>query len=481
MQIELEQQDKHRWIIKKKGPMRVPGLVFSNSRLIRSLRDDQSLHQVANVAMLPGIVGHSLAMPDVHWGYGFPIGGVAAFDMDEGIISPGGVGYDINCGCRLMTTRLSADRIASHTKKLVSSLFESIPSGVGSTGEIRLSGKDLKNVAVQGAAWAIKNGLGTEEDLDRTEDHGTMQGADPSVLSKRALERGVRQLGTLGSGNHFLEIQVVDAIYDEVTARSYNLFKGQVTILIHTGSRGFGHQICDDFLKEMSSVFHKQKRPFDLPDRQLAFASINSDLGRRYLSAMACATNYAWANRQILMHWAKETLLRSLSLTPVELGMNLLYDVCHNIAKKEYHDIRGKRIGLCVHRKGATRSLPPGHALLPAIFQGSGQPVLIPGDMGTFSYVMAGAENALKQTFGSCCHGAGRVLSRSQAKKTAHGRSIRNELENKGIHVLSRGKKTLMEEMPEAYKDISQVVEVVHGAGLANRVARMRPLGVIKG
>jgi tRNA-splicing ligase RtcB len=479
MEIKLEKLDDYRWLIPKTGPMRVPGLIFSNNELMKAVKEDQSLTQVANVATLPGIVGHSMAMPDIHWGYGFPIGGVAAFDMDEGIVSPGGVGYDINCGCRLITTLLRADEIRPIIKDLISALFKNIPTGVGSTGPLQLSKKDEARVAVQGAAWAVKKGFGKTEDLDKTEDRGAMEGADPSLLSERAMKRGKDQLGTLGAGNHFLELQVVEKIFDDKKARAYSLFEGQVTVFIHTGSRGFGHQICDDFLKEMS--MNIQKESFDLPDRQLACARLKSDLGRRYLSAMACAANYAWANRQILMHWTHETLLKTLSIKPEGLGMNLLYDVCHNIAKKELHTVAGNQVMLCVHRKGATRSLPPGHPLLSQVYRDAGQPVLIPGSMGTYSYVLAGTEEAMAQSFGSTCHGAGRVLSRAKANKKAKGRAIHRELEDIGIFVQSKGKRTLKEEMPEAYKDISQVVEVVHQAGLAKKVARLRPLGVIKG
>lgn len=479
MHIKLEQIDQYRWLIPKTGPMRVPGLIFSNSELIKAVIEDQSLIQVANVAALPGIVGHSLAMPDIHWGYGFPIGGVAAFDLDEGIISPGGVGYDINCGCRLMTTKLQANEIRPLIKDLTLALFRNIPSGVGSIGSVHLSKRDECKVAVHGAAWAIKNGFGDPYDLERTEDYGAIDGADPSVLSERAIKRGRDQLGTLGSGNHFLEIQVVDQIYDSKKAIAYNLFEGQITVLIHSGSRGFGHQICDDFLKDM--IQQVIKEPFELPDRQLACARLKSDQGRRYLSAMACAANYAWANRQILMHQTREILSKALSISLKDLGMELLYDVCHNIAKKELHTVDGREVMVCVHRKGATRSLPPGHPLLPEIFRNVGQPVLIPGNMGTYSYVLAGAAGAMVHTFGSSCHGAGRLLSRTQATKMAKGRSIGRELEDVGIFVQATGNKTLKEEMPEAYKDVSQVVKVVHEADLARKVARLRPLGVIKG
>ena len=479
MEIKLQKKDEYRWLIPKTGEMRVPGLVFSSPELIRAIQKDQSLVQVANVATLPGIVKHSLAMPDIHWGYGFPIGGVAAFDMEEGIVSPGGVGYDINCGCRIMTTRLEAEEIRPILKTLVSALFRDIPAGVGSRGSIHLSKADERKVAVEGSAWAVRNGYGQPEDLERTEDHGTMDGADPSVLSDRALKRGIDQLGTLGSGNHFLEIQVVDQIYDPQLAQDFHLYEGQVTVMIHSGSRGFGHQICDDFLKEMGK--HVSVEGLQLPDRQLACAHLKSNLGRRYLAGMACAANYAWANRQVLMHLAHETLLATLSISPQDLGMELLYDVCHNIAKKELHEVEGDEISVCVHRKGATRSLPPGHPKVPEIYRRAGQPVLIPGDMGTYSFVLAGAQGAMEQSFGSTCHGAGRVLSRTKAVKMAKGRAIHRELEDKGIFVQSRGKRTLQEEMPDAYKDVSQVVEVVHQADLAKKVARLRPLGVIKG
>jgi tRNA-splicing ligase RtcB len=481
MNVTLKKLDAYRWLLPKSGSMRVPGLIFANDFLIRSIREDQSVTQVANVATLPGIVGHALAMPDIHWGYGFPIGGVAAFDPEEGIVSPGGVGYDINCGCRLMTTRLSAGDIRPRIKTLIAALFNNIPSGVGSKGAVHLTEKEEARVAVEGAAWAVKQGFGDPEDLERTEDHGTMAGADPSVLSQRALKRGIDQLGTLGSGNHFLEVQVVEEIYDPDAAGAFNLFEGQITVFIHSGSRGFGHQICDDFLKEMGGSVPTGIAPFTLPDRQLACAAIRSDLGRHYLAAMACGANYAWANRQVLMHWTRETLLKTLALTPRELGARLLYDVCHNIAKTEIHRVEGHDVRVCVHRKGATRSLPAGHPLLPQCYRQVGQPVLIPGDMGTASYILAGSEGALDQSFGSSCHGAGRVLSRTQAIKAAKGRAIHRELEDKGIFVQSRGKQTLKEEMPEAYKDVSQVVEVVHGANLARKVARLKPLGAIKG
>jgi len=479
MEAKLKKIDNWRWEIPKTGNMRVPGLIFSSPELLDQGKNDQSVIQVANVATLPGIVRHSLAMPDIHWGYGFPIGGVAAFDMEEGIVSPGGVGYDINCGVRLLTTSLPAREIRPRIKEIVSALFMNIPTGVGSRGKIKLSKSEEKRVAAEGAYWAIKNGLGVEEDLETTEDNGVMRGADPEAVSDRAYKRGHDEIGTLGSGNHFLEIQYVDEIYDQKIASAFNLFEGQLTIMIHTGSRGFGHQICDDFLKEMSS--HVQDAGFILPDRQLACAYIKSETGKKYLSAMACAANYAWVNRQVIMHWTRETFESVLGISPRDLKMELLYDVCHNIAKIESHMVDGKKTKVCVHRKGATRSLPPNHPDVPQKYREAGQPVIIPGDMGTYSYVLTGSKKAMDETFGSTCHGAGRVLSRRQAVKLAKGRAIAREMEDRGIFVQSRGRNTLKEEIPEAYKDVSLVVEAVHMAGLAKKVARMRPIGVIKG
>jgi tRNA-splicing ligase RtcB len=479
MDIKLKKIDEWRFLIPKRGAMRVPGLIFSSSELMPSIKGDQSLQQVVNVAQLPGIVKHALAMPDIHWGYGFPIGGVAAFDMEDGIISPGGVGYDINCGVRLLSTALPANEVKPMMRGLITELFRAIPTGVGSRGKLRLSKKEESKVAVEGALWAVNKGLGTREDLERTEDRGAISGADPGAVSERAYKRGHDELGTLGSGNHFLEVQEVQEIYDQRVADVYHLFEGQLTVLIHTGSRGFGHQICDDFLKQMGT--HVRELGFALPDRQLACAPIKSDIGRRYLSAMACAANYAWANRQIIMHWTKEVFERALGISPADLKMELLYDVCHNIAKLETHVVEGGEMTLCVHRKGATRSLPPAHPNVPERYKKVGQPVLIPGDMGTCSYVLAGAQGAMEETFGSTCHGAGRVLSRRQAIRATKGRAIQRELEDRGIFVQSRGKTTLREEISEAYKDVSLVVEAVHMAGLAVKVAKMRPLGVIKG
>lgn len=477
--MELKQIDKYRWELPKTGSMRVPGVVYAIDKMIKGEQQNEPLKQVANVATLPGIIKASLAMPDMHWGYGFPIGGVAAFDWETGIISPGGVGYDINCGVRLATTSLVEKEVRPKLEALVNALYQHIPSGVGSTGTIKLSVSEEKKVLTRGSRWAVQQGFGIDSDLDHTEDGGCMENADPDVVSNRALERGKKQLGTLGSGNHFLEVGVVEEIYDSKSAQVFGLFEGQVTLMVHSGSRGFGYQVCDDFLAYMTK--HVQKLGFELPDRQLACAMIQSKEGIRYYNAMACAANYAWANRQILMHLSSEVFSRVLDIGPKDLELNLVYDVCHNIAKKEKHVIDGKKRLVCVHRKGATRAFPPGHASLCDAYRPVGQPILIPGDMGTASFIMVGTKKAMEETFGSTCHGAGRVLSRKAAKKKSKGRSIHRELEDKGILVRWSGRSTLAEEMPDAYKDISEVVAVVHGAGISKKVAKLRPIGVVKG
>jgi len=459
--------------------MRVPGIIYSSEAMMGGIGSDESPKQVANVACLPGIVSYSLAMPDMHWGYGFPIGGVAAFDLEEGVISPGGVGYDINCGCRLLTTRLHYDDVRDRIRDLVTALFRDIPTGVGSKGTMKLSLAEEKKVLLEGARWAVRQGYGTEEDLLSTEDGGMIGGADPERVSPRALERGREQLGTLGSGNHFLEIEVVEEIFDPPAAAAFGLEAGQVAVMIHSGSRGFGYQVCDDFLARM--VKNIPRLDFYLPDRQLACAPFRSREGQEYFSAMACAANYAWTNRQMLMHGTRETFGRTLGLSPRELGMRLLYDVCHNIAKVEEFVVAGEKKKLCVHRKGATRAFPPGHGALPDRFQATGQPVLIPGDMGTGSYVLAGTEKAYRETFGSTCHGAGRVMSRTQAMKSSRGRPVSREMADRGVIVMAAGRGTLHEEIPEAYKNIDDVVDVVHRAGLSRKVARLRSVGCIKG
>jgi len=480
--IKVEKLSNYKWRIPKGTVpgMKVDGIFYASERLYKDIQNDNSLLQLANVATLPGIVKYSLAMPDIHWGYGFPIGGVAATNPEDGgIISPGGVGYDVNCGVRLLRTNLTFNDVRDRIRDLVNALFERIPTGVGSTGSIRLSEAEMRNVLKKGARWAIDNGYGRPEDLLYTEENGCLEFADPSAPSRRAYQRGRNQLGTLGSGNHFLEVQLVEKIYDRHAAEVLGLEEGMITVMIHTGSRGFGHQVCDDTIKAWSRV--PQKYGISIPDRQLVCAPVNSPEGQRYLAAMACAANYAWANRQCLMHWTRQVFQRFFGMSDSQLGMDLVYDVAHNIAKIEEHEVNGKKITLCVHRKGATRAFPPGHPDVPERYRSIGQPVIIPGDMGTHSYVLVGTELAMEEAFGTTCHGAGRVLSRRQAIRTARGRNIQRELEEQDIYVRSAGRETLAEEMPEAYKDVDEVVSTAHGAGISKRVARMRPLGVIKG
>ncbi|MBF0557163.1 MAG: RtcB family protein [Nitrospirae bacterium] len=477
---KLRRIDENRLEVPRdyKPGMKTRGIIYVDSALERAL-ELGSVEQVANVASLPGIVGASMAMPDVHTGYGFPIGGVAAFDLQEGVISPGGVGYDINCGVRLLRSNLVRERLLPRMKDLVDVLFREIPAGVGSKGKLRLGKADEEKVLLKGARWAVERGFGEMADLERIESGGCLEGADPSLVSNKAYERGGAQQGTLGSGNHFLEIQYVDTIYDEEAARALNLFKDQITVMIHTGSRGFGHQVCTDFLEVMSRA--AAKYGIELPDRELACAPFKSAEAQDYLAAMKAAANYAWANRQCLMHWTREAFMSVLSMGPHELGMTLIYDVAHNIAKVEEHTVNGRKTKLIMHRKGSTRAFPPGHPELPDAYRKLGQPVLIPGDMGRASFVLLGTEKAMQETFGSTCHGAGRMMSRHHAIRQAKGRAIWRELADKGIIVKSTGRETLAEEMPEAYKDVSDVVNVVHNAGISTKVARLRPMGVIKG
>jgi tRNA-splicing ligase RtcB (3'-phosphate/5'-hydroxy nucleic acid ligase) len=477
--MEIKRIDDYRWQVPRTGHMRVPGLVFTSSKMLEQLRKEEALKQVVNVATLPGIIKASMAMPDIHWGYGFPIGGVAAFDWKEGVVSPGGVGYDINCGVRLAGTDLHYNDVKGRIKALADGLYHQVPCGVGVTGSVKLSFKEEKKVLVQGSQWAVRNGYGLQEDIEHTEDFGSLPGADPGVISQRAMTRGAKQLGTLGSGNHFLEVGVVDEIFHPDAAAVFGLYEGQVTVMIHSGSRGLGYQVCDDSLAFMTK--HVKTLGIALPDRQLSCALIQSKEGRRYLSAMACAANYAYANRQIMLHHCREAFERILHISPKALNMRLIYDVCHNIARKEKHLVDGRHHWLCVHRKGATRSFGPGQPGLSRDYQHVGQPILIPGDMGTASYVLVGTQKAMEETFGSTCHGAGRVLSRTAAKKKSKGRSISRELEDKGILVRWSGRWTMAEEMPEAYKNVTDVVDVVDGAGISKKVARLRPIAVVKG
>ena len=468
------------WEIPAQGNMRVPGRIYADESLIKAGAEDRSLMQVAHVSELPGILGYSLAMPDIHWGYGFPIGGVAATRKEDGVVSPGGVGYDINCGVRLMTTSLREHEVHGKAQKIVRQIYDRVPSGVGSAGAIKtISEKELKKLCTQGSRWAVARGFGLETDLEKTEDGGCMKGADPDKVSQRALKRGLGQIGTLGSGNHFIELGVVDHVYDTHTAKVFGLEEGQVTVLIHTGSRGFGYQVCDDSLKKMLQASTKYK--ITLPDRQLSCAPLDSSEAKDYLAAMACAANYAWTNRQVIMSLVTQAFQEAVGISTGDLKARMVYDVSHNIAKMERHHWKGKQVDVCVHRKGATRAFGLGHPLVPAIYRQVGQPVLIPGDMGTASFVCAGTDKAMTDTFGSTCHGAGRVLSRTQAKKKARGRVVAQELKKKGIYVMARARSTLVEEMPEAYKDIEKVVQVMQEAGVSRKVVRLRPVGVVKG
>ena len=477
----LEKIDQYRWRIPKsyKQGMRVDGVIYTSEKMLEAVMHDKALEQVANVAMLPGIVKHSLAMPDIHWGYGFPIGGVAATDIEEGgVISPGGVGFDINCGVRLMKTDLTEEDVKPRLKDLVYALHNNVPAGVGSTGDIKISAPEERKLLVEGAKWVVDHGYGRQEDLECTEERGAIKGADPDKVSPRAYERGKHQSGTLGSGNHFLEVQVVDEVYDAPIASALGVSKGQVTVMIHSGSRGLGYQVCDEYSKDF--IHSLSKYGITVPDRQLACAPVNSPEGKAYLGAMKCAANYAWANRQCLMYLTRLVFEKVFHMGPKDLGMDLVYDVAHNIAKIEKYEINGKVKELCVHRKGATRAFPPEHPELPDKYKKTGQPVIIPGDMGRNSYLLVGTKKA-EETFFSTCHGAGRLMSRSAAIQASRGRSISRELENKGIIVKSSGRSTLAEEMPDAYKDVNEVVDVVHGAGISKKVCRMKPLGVIKG
>ena len=461
--------DDYRWKIPRtfKEGMRTDGVIYAAEDMLQLIYEENAHLQVANVACLPGIVGNSLAMPDIHLGYGFAIGGVAAFDPEAGgIISPGGVGYDINCGVRVLRTNLRKDEVMPKIREIADELAREVPSGVGSEGPLSLSSSDLDKLMVKGAQWAVEHGYGTEDDILHTEEHGAMPGADPSAVSKHAKERGTSQQGTLGSGNHFLEVQFVEEIFDETAANAFGLAKDQITIMVHSGSRGFGHQVCTDYISVMNQAARKYNIP--LPDRQLCCAPVNSEEGKRYFGAMVSAANYAWANRQMLMHWTRESFAKVMGASPASLGISLIYDVAHNIAKMEKHKVNGREKLLCVHRKGATRAFPD-------------QPVLVPGDMGRYSYILVGTEKAMEETWGSVCHGAGRKMSRSAATRKFSVNQLLSELESRGVVVRTASKKGLVEEAPEAYKDVREVVDVVHNSGLARKVARMRPLCVVKG
>lgn len=480
MRDKIKQVGRYQWEIPigfREG-MRVPGRIFTSASMMEDILQDQSINQVADGATLPGVVKASLAMPDIHQGYGLPIGAVVASRVDGGIISPGAAGYDINCGVRLLRTPLMHDELDNKTLKLlINGLFSIIPCGVGSCGVITLSEKKYENVLSQGVSWATKEGLATEADQEHTEAGGALDGADPDKISDHAKKRGIRQLGTLGSGNHFLEVQVVDRIYYEEAARIMGLTPGRIVVMIHSGSRGLGHQVCTDYL---SRIHHSANKKHYLPKVSgLVYAPLDSPDGRDYLAAMRAAANYAWVNRQVMTHRVREVFEKALKVPFSDI--TLIYDLAHNIVKIEEHEVEGRKTLLAVHRKGATRSYPPGNKEVPEVYRKIGQPVLIPGDMARSSYVMVGTDKAMKQSFGSASHGAGRLLSRTAARKRARGRSIKEEMEDRGVYALAKKQAVLAEEMPEAYKDIESVVEVTHQVGLARKVARLKPLGVIKG
>jgi tRNA-splicing ligase RtcB (3'-phosphate/5'-hydroxy nucleic acid ligase) len=478
----LEQVDACCWRIPKsyKPGMRVDGLIFASEQLLDQLRKDQAPEQVANVAFLPGIQMASLAMPDIHWGYGFCIGGVCATDPDEGgVISPGGVGYDINCGVRLMRSNLFYRDVKPHLRQLVEALFRSVPTGVGRSGRYEFRGKELNRLLDEGSQYLQTRELATQGDIDHTEAHGRLDGADPDQVTDHAKMRGAEQCGTLGSGNHFLEVQIVDVVYDEDAAKVMGLEKDMVCVMIHSGSRGLGYQVCDDALAMLRKA--PEKYGIALPDRQLACAPVNSPEGQKYIAAMRAAANFAWCNRQLLMWQAREVFADVFGQPWQAMQMNLVYDVCHNIAKFEEHEVNGVKKRVWVHRKGATRAFPPMHPEIPSIYRKIGQPVIIPGDMGRASWVLVGQPGSMERTFGTTCHGAGRAMSRTAAVKHAAGRRIDKELEAKGVIARAQSHKGLAEEQPSAYKNVDDVVDVVHQAGLSRKVARMRPIGVIKG
>jgi tRNA-splicing ligase RtcB len=480
--IPLERVDDYRWRIpvRYNPEMHVPGMVYADEQLLEQIRADNALQQVANVATLPGIVGYSFGMPDIHWGYGFPVGGVAATHAEYGVVSPGGIGFDINCGVRLLATDLLHPQIRSKIDKLADELFHALPSGVGGEGMRPLTAAEMRAVMSRGAGWAIEEGYGFPEDLVVTEEHGCLAGADPDAVTKTAIQRGIKQLGSLGSGNHFCEVQVIDSIYDAEAAKALGIDQiGQIVVTIHCGSRGFGHQVAQDFIEIAES---KQKDfGFHLVDRQLACLPLQSTLGKAYLGAMACGANFAWANRQLLMHGVRQAFASVFGRKARPKNLPLVYDVCHNIAKIEEYAVDGQKQRVCVHRKGATRAFPANHPAVPEQYRSVGQPVLIPGDMGRYSFVLVGAQGAMEQSFGSCCHGAGRRQSRTTAKKSISPRDLLDQLAARGVTIRVHSKNLLSEEAPAAYKDAQQIVNVVHNAGLAQLVARLKPIIVVKG
>ncbi|MGQ9665726.1 MAG: RtcB family protein [Anaerolineae bacterium] len=478
---DLRKIDEYLYEIPKefRSDMRVPARLYADDAILEDALGDRSIEQLINTTTLPGVVRYTLAMPDIHQGYGPPIGGVIATRHPDGIISPGATGYDINCGVRVLVSQIAVNELRPHLETLVNALFQNIPSGVGKGGAIRLNTKELDEVMVRGAAFAVERGYGSREDLERTEERGALAGADPSAVSRHARERGSPQLGTLGSGNHFIEVSVVEEVYDPEVADAWGIFPGQVAVWIHSGSRGLGHQVCTDYVREFQKAV--QKYGISLPDRELVCAPFNSPEGQAYFGAMASAANYAWANRQCMAELVRRTFEQVLAGKVSDWHLRQIYDVAHNIVKIEGHDVGGRHMKVIVHRKGATRAFGPGHPALPPAYRETGQPVLIPGDMGTGSYLLVGTEQAMRDAFGTTCHGAGRVWSRAQAKKSIRGEELVQELRQKGIIVRAGSMAGLAEEAPDAYKDVDRVVNVVHKAGLARKVARFHPLGVIKG
>ncbi|MEJ2283019.1 MAG: RtcB family protein [Desulfobacterales bacterium] len=459
--------------------MRVPARFYADANLLEGVKNDRSLEQLVNTACLPGAVMYALAMPDIHQGYGFPIGGVLATELPDGVISPGGVGYDINCGVRLLASHMEQAEIQPHLDDLASALYANCPSGVGKGGSVKLQTRELDRILESGSRWALKRGFATESDLEHTEERGCLEGAQAASVSPRARERGKGQVGTLGAGNHFIEIDVVDEVSDETIAQRIGLFRGQIAVQVHCGSRGLGHQVCSDYVRRFQKSIRRYG--FSLPDRELVCAPLSSPEGQDYLSAMKAAANYAFANRQVLAHHIRRSFQQALAGKVGNHNVYQIYDIAHNMAKVETHKVNGRRAELCVHRKGATRAFGPGSPQLPAAYRDIGQPVLVPGSMGTASWVLAGTSASMSKTFGSTCHGAGRTMSRKKAKKSIQGPLLREQLEGRGIHVRAGSMAGLAEEAPAAYKDVNRVVDVVHNAGIAKKIARLRPLAVIKG
>ncbi len=473
--MELKKISEYEWEIPKEGKMNVPGKIFASEKLMKDIKNDKTLEQVKNVACLPGILRASMAMPDAHQGYGFSIGAVAAFDMENGIISPGGIGYDQNCGVRMLVSNLKKDEVIKKKKEIVEQMYKDIPTGVGKGSVVKISREDIKEILETGAQWAVKKGYGTQIDLDKTEDYGCIAGADSKNVSDRAISRGLPQLGSLGSGNHFLEVQEVEEIFDKEVAKKFGITEvGQVTVMIHCGSRGLGHQVASDYIKLMEDEYGWES----LPDRELINAPINSVLGKKFFSAMNCSANFAFCNRQMIMEWVRQSF-KNVYGSKVKLDM--IYDVCHNIAKIEEYVVDGKKMKLCVHRKGATRAFGPGRKELPLIYRETGQPVLIPGSMGTASYLLVGTKKAEEISFSSTAHGAGRVSSRHEALRNIRGEDVRDNLAKKGIEVKAGSWKSIAEEAPEVYKDVDEVVKVCNYVGIAKLVVKLKPIGVIKG